>query len=251
MTETQETYEVAKQEPRKNGDIQVSNFYHLMDRALESENAIEVIERLYTLKEKEEDKEAKRAFNTAMVEAQKKMPTIPKDADNQQTNSKYSRLETIIKHAKPIYTDHGFSLSFYEGETSKENHIRLMVDVMHSAGHTETKWYDVPIDSTGIKGTVNKTGPHAKASSDSYARRYLTCMIFNIPTGIDDDGNAAGGKTITKELAKEIEDLAAEVKANEKKFFEYWKIKQYADLPISKFGEAKAMLNAKRKPSNA
>jgi len=243
---TEEQIEYVPPAPKQNGDIQVSNFYHLMDKALGSDHAIEVIERLFALKELEEEKAARRAYNTAMVKTQAEMPIVPRDAENKQTNSRYARLETLIKKAKPIYTAHGFSLSFYEGEAQKEGHVRLMVDVMHEAGHTETKWYDCPIDSAGIKGSVNKTPTHARASSDSYSRRYLTGMIFNIPTGDDDDGNAAGADILTEEQAANVEALIAEVKANRKKLLEYFGVGAVELLPASRYKEAVTMLERKR-----
>jgi hypothetical protein len=36
---------------------------------------------------------------------------------------------------------------------------------------------------------VNKTQVHALGSTSSYARRYLVCMIFNVTTEDDNDGN--------------------------------------------------------------
>jgi len=46
------------------------------------------------------------------------------------------------------------------------------------------------LDGVGIKGNANMTAIHGKASSAMYGRRYLLCLIFNIPTGDDVDGNA-------------------------------------------------------------
>ena len=49
------------------------------------------------------------------------------------------------------------------------------------------------MDDKGSGGKTNKTAVHAIGSSDSYACRYLKKMAFNVPSGKDDDGNAAGG----------------------------------------------------------
>ncbi len=144
------------------------------------------------MREHEQDRTAEQAFNVAMCQAQKAMPIVPKDAHNGQTNSDYTRFETLLKWTKPVYTQQGFSMMFYEGDTDKKDNIRLMVDVMHDAGHCKIRFLDVPMDTTGMKGTVNKTNTHGKVSSVSYGKSTLMRMIFNIPTGQDDDGNAAG-----------------------------------------------------------
>jgi hypothetical protein len=160
----------------------------------------EQLREMMDLQERWEANEARKAFHDSMTEAQKHMPVIPKDKQNKQTNSMYSKHETIVKLAKPVYTDAGFSLMFYEGETQKENHIRVMCDIRHEKGHLESRFIDLPLDLTGIKGSVNKTGIHGAGSTFSYGRRYLTCMIFNIPTGDDNDGNQGDKKPEETEL---------------------------------------------------
>ena len=93
---------------------------------------------------------------------------------------------------------------------------------MHEAGHTKRYHVDLPIDSTGIKGSVNKTGVHANGSTYSYARRYLTMMIFNVVlTNEDNDGNVDGDQPqslgelmnewIPKAYAAETKDSLTEI----------------------------------------
>jgi len=95
-----------------------------------------------------------------------------------------------VKMITPIYTSVGLSLSFGTRAGAPEGCIRVSCDVRHEAGHAESYELDMELDRAGIAGATNKTGPHARGSSISYTRRYLTCMIFHIPTGDDDDGNA-------------------------------------------------------------
>lgn len=205
------------------------------------------IEKIIEMQERIIDKNAEQSFNEAMVAAQSEMPVVPRDAKNQQTNSRYSKYETVLKYTKPVYTRHGFSLLFYEGDTTRESNIRVCVDVMHRDGHTKTRFVDVPIDDKGIKGTVNKTMTHAKGSSLSYGKSYLIRMVFNIPTDeSDDDGNAAGSPTITAEQEANIDALMSEVGANKKKFLTYFKIDSVGSLPASQYNRAIGELERKR-----
>ncbi len=157
---------------------------------------------LLDLKERFDREEARKAYAKAMKAVQAEAPKIAKEATNTQTKSQYALLETINAGLVPVYTRHGFSLSFSQGESPTEGHIRIVCDVSHEAGHNEVKHVDLPLDMTGIAGAVNKTAIHATGSTYSYGRRYLTCMIFNVSTGDDDDGQASG-KSMLDALADE------------------------------------------------
>lgn len=158
------------------------------------EKMLDVQERIY-------DKNAQIEFNRAMSLCQQEMPAIAKTAANNQTNSKYAKYETIIIDTKPVYTKHGFSVSFAESKSDKDGYIRIEADLMHAQGHCKTYHADLPLDSAGIKGSVNKTAVHATGSTFSYAKRYLFCMIFNVAlANEDDDAVKSGGVTIQDAL---------------------------------------------------
>lgn len=204
------------------------------------------LEKILDMKYKEQDREAERAFNMAMVSAQTDMPTVKKDQENTQTHSRYSSYERILKMCKPIYTAAGFAVSFYETEGQRDGNIRFNADVMHAEGHTKKYWTDIPLDDKGAKGTVNKTQTHAKGSSLSYGRSYLLRMIFNIPTGDDDDGNAAGGADfISMDQQTEILDLLKETNANVDKFLEYMGVSAVDEISTKKYPVAITALKAK------
>ena len=195
------------------------------------------------------DKNASQAFNVAMCKVQKDMPIVPKDAYNGQTKSNYTSYETMLKWSKPIYTAHGFSTMFYEGETDKKDNIRLMVDVMHEDGHCKTRFLDVPMDMAGIKGTVNKTATHGKVSSVSYGKSTLMRMIFNIPTGQDDDGNAAGGSKQTEELINpeqeaEILDMLSKSKTDLDRMLAAYSVGMVADMTVKQYAHAMKTMGA-------
>ncbi|WP_315336244.1 ERF family protein [Pseudomonas grimontii] len=153
------------------------------------------MQKMMEMYERHTDRTAAAAFNAAMVRAQAEIGPVFRDKFNAQTNSSYAALESIDRKISPVYTLHGFSLSFGTGDSPLVGHIRTVCDCMHEDGHTKTYHVDLPIDSAGIKGSVNKTGVHASGSTFSYARRYLTMMIFNVVlTNEDNDGNGDEGK---------------------------------------------------------
>src|SRR4051794_30455432 len=73
---------------------------------------LEKLERLLQMQERLVAEDARKAFNAAMSAAQGQMRPVWRDAANSQTNSRYAKLETIDDKIRPIYTEHGFSLTF-------------------------------------------------------------------------------------------------------------------------------------------
>lgn len=151
------------------------------------------MERLYALMERQQQHQAEVAFNDAMSAAQGKMGRISADATNPQTRSKYATYGKLDHALRPIYSSHGFSLSFDSTDSPKEDHARFLCYCSHCAGHTRTYRIDMPVDGKGAKGNDVMTKTHAVGSGASYGMRYLLKMIFNVAVGEDDDdGNAAG-----------------------------------------------------------
>ena len=160
------------------------------------------LEKLLGLQERYEANQARKLYTASFSVVQANITSVVKTKSNPQTHSKYADLNGIIASSKPIYTAEGFSIIFSEGKPAVENAIRICADVLHRAGHKESYYYDVPLDGVGLKGNANMTKIHGKASSTSYGRRYLMCMIWNIPTGDDDDGTAAGKPAVDMPTAK-------------------------------------------------
>jgi hypothetical protein len=137
------------------------------------------------------DRQNKQKFYAAMNEVQANLPAIVNNAWNDQTKSRYAKLEIIAKALRPVYTAQGFSVSFTQDDSPIEGHIRVRGRLAHRDGHVEDHYHvDVPLDSAGIAGKVNKTPVHATGSSFTYGRRYLVCMMFDIATGDDNDAQA-------------------------------------------------------------
>lgn len=187
---------------------------------------IEKMERLYEMYQRETARQAEAAFNAALTEAQSEMGRVSADAENPQTKSWYASYAALDRALRPIYTKHGFALSFDTGESPKDDHIRVVCYVSHRDGHSRTYHRDVPVTTTGIQGKVNMTATHASASAESYGRRYLLRGIFNVAVGEDDDdGNGAtddpGMAFITPDQVADLEALIEEVGADRGRFLDY------------------------------
>ncbi len=154
--------------------------------------SVDKIERLMAMVERADAKRAEGAFNGAMSEAQAAMRPVATDASNPQTRSRYASYAAIDRALRPIYTLHGFGLSFDTGVDQPVDYVRVLCYVSHQAGHSRTYHVDMPADGKGAKGGDVMTRTHAAGSALSYGMRYLLKMIFNVAVGeSDDDGNTA------------------------------------------------------------
>ena len=232
---------------KKDVAIQVKNPLAMIQAAIDKGLDLEKLEKLLSLQERYDANEARKAYTKSMAIVHKNISFVAKTLTNTHTRSKYASLDNIIIQTKEVYTAEGFSISFYEETIERPEYIRICAKVTHKLGHFESYHYDIPLDGKGLKGNANMTAIHAKASSTSYAQRYLMCMIWNIPTGTDNDGNGAVKEKIDENKIKIIRSLLAEVKADEQKFLKYLEVKKLEDLPKSGFLKAKIALETKKK----
>jgi len=181
----------AKQNTNLTVATDTSTIISVIERAAMNPDVdIDKFERLMAMSERMEAKRAEAAFNQAMSDAQAKMRPVSADATNPQTKSKYASYAQLDTALRPIYTEHGFSLSFDTGDGAAPDHIRVLCYVSHTQGHSRTYKMDMPADGKGAKGGDVMTKTHAAGAGMSYGMRYLLKMIFNVAVGEDDrDGN--------------------------------------------------------------
>lgn len=206
---------------------------------------IDKMERLIALHERIQAQQAEQAFNEAMNAAQSEMRQIGADASNPQTRSRYATFAKLDKVLRPIYTSHGFSLSFDEGDAPKDDYIRVLCYVSHIAGHTRTYRRDMPADGKGAKGGDVMTKTHAAGAAGSYGARYLLKGIWNVSVGDDDDDGNVKGDPINSEQSAVLNGLADAVGADKIGFCKYLKVDSIPDIMATRYVEAVNLLTIK------
>lgn len=205
---------------------------------------LDKMERLFRLRKEVVSEAAERAFNVAMKSAQAEMRPVSANANNPQTRSRYATYDQLDRALRPIYTRHGFSLSFDEADSPKPDHIRILCYVAHDDGHSRTYRKDMPADGKGAKGGDVMTKTHAVGAAASYGSRYLLKGIFNVAVGEDDrDGNTAEGLTETQ--VADLRDLMESTETNLAKFLAIFRVKQLADIPSKRHDEAVRILKGR------
>ena len=202
---------------------------------------IEKMERLWQMHEKLSQRAAEEVFNTRMNAAQAEMSPISADATNTQTKSRYATYAKLDGVLRPIYTKHGFAISFNTGEGAPEGHVRVLAYVS-CGGFTRTYHCDMPADGKGAKGGDVMTKTHATMSADSYGMRNLLKKIFNVAVGeLDDDGNGASGAAAVGPIVEKVVDgLLADLKkcSTDKQAADLWA--SGSKTPALKYAQAYA-----------
>jgi hypothetical protein len=205
------------------------------------------MERLLQMKERIDARDAEAQFNVALCAAQAETGRVSADATNPQTKSHYASYAKLDKVLRPIYTRHGFALSFDEGDSPKPEHIRVLCHLTHSAGHRRTYQKDMPADGKGAKGGDVMTKTHAAGAAMSYGMRYLLKGIFNVAVGEDDtDGNDSHEPTLTDEQIANVDALLSEVGANKAAFLKWCKVDRISEIYARNYTAIIKQIEAKR-----
>jgi hypothetical protein len=180
------------------------------------------------------------AFDEAVALAKAAIPVIVKNAKSH--NNKYADLAEIARKVDPVLSDHGLRYRFRTLQT--DSAISVTCVLTHKDGHSEENTLTGPVDATVGKNPIQAIG-----STLTYLQRYSLVQALGLAASDDDDGRAAGSATtVTALQLRELETLAAEVKADVPKFCRFFKVEEMAALPAKEFDRAKQMMEAKRSP---
>lgn len=222
----------------------------MIDRAIQNGSSVEILERLFSLQERYEKNQARKAFDNAMAAAKAEIPVILKNkqvgfdskkAGASRTDYMHEDLAQIARQINPILSKHGLSYRFRTSSNVNEP-VFVTCIVSHEAGHSEENTLSAGRDESGNKSPIQGVG-----STVSFLQRYTLKASLGLAAAADDDGKAAGAPgVITDDQADQIRTLITEVKADLTKFLEYIKAESISDIPASKFKNAVAALEAKR-----
>lgn len=154
---------------------------------------VQKFERLTQIWERAQEQRALKLFSHSMASVQADVHRVKPNKENKQAGSMYATYHALDLMMRPLYIEHGFSLSFNTEPTDTPDLVRVVCYVAHEGGHTRKYQIDMPADGRGPQGGAVMTRTHATGSAVTYGKRYLLAMIFNLAfaTDVDDDGNAA------------------------------------------------------------
>jgi len=120
---------------------------------------------------------------SALVAAQRDMPTVTTDAENPHFHSKFASLPHVVESVIPVFLKHGIAV--IQSPFNDDMGIGVQTTLEHESG--ESREYHVTLPLT-------KQDPQGGGSAITYARRYVLCGLAGIAPDDDDDANDASTK---------------------------------------------------------
>ena len=170
----------------------------LLAMAVEKDLDVDKLEKLIELKNKEEDREAKKEFWIRFSNMQKEIPAIKRGKDA--GNWKYAPLEKILtRDVMDIVAKHGFAMAWTEDTSVKD--IFTAICIISGYGHQEKFPASVPYstDSRGGKNPLQQRG-----ETKSYARRYAVQDALGI---VIEDEDTDGIIDYGQQFVTEVENI--------------------------------------------
>lgn len=234
--------------------------------AMQKDYKPELIEKMMQLQERYEANEARKAYYQAVSDFKRNPPQILKDKENSQFSradkkSMYVSLGNLVQTVNPALGAHGLSASWEINQAEKL--VKVSCKLSHSLGHSETVTMEAPPDISG----GNAKNPIQQIKSTV---TYLRAATFEAVTGlaatddasIDDDGNGAGGKEMSKfeqweikaneaiEAANTVEDIIQWWPDHKEDITKELKKEQAAKIHAAIVLKKKALEAAEREPGS-
>lgn len=215
----------------------------IVERAVAQGASIEMVEKLWTLQERVDATNARKAFDSAVAAAHAEMGPVARNKTGH-NQKRYADFAAIAAVVDPIISKHGLSYRFRTDQTAN---ISVTCVLAHRDGHSEQTTLSAQADSSGNKNTIQALG-----STLTYLQRYSLVQMLGIAVSDDDDGAASGsGDTIADDQVADLQAMIESIGGDKaeglkKGFLKKFKIEGLAQLPVSEWRNAVAALQAKR-----
>jgi len=220
---------------------------------------VEKMKALLDMQERIEERDSKKAFTVAFNALQAELPIINRDgkidhsaegtsgttrSGRRALQTKYATYPNLNRVVGPLLKKHGFTFSS-SMEPDPSGAMIVVSTLSHIAGASRKTHFRVTADSTGGKNNQQGWG-----SSQQYGMRYNMIALLNIVTEAKEDQDNDGFKQdgpITDAQLKELIKLADDAGADKAKFCVVMGVDAMAEIPQSRFAEAKQQLQRKLK----
>lgn len=197
--------------------IMLSNALDTIQRGEVTPQHVEVLCQMMDLYERNEKREAEKAFASALTELQgetiRVQATKAVDVKNGVPRYTFAPYEEIMQLVQPMLTRHGFSITF--DTKVDDQRLTSVCTLTHKAGHSRSNQFSVRFSKP--PGCSDAQGD---MSTKSYAKRGALCDALNIVVDHDDDARMVG-KPIGKERGLELRRRVVETKSDEIAFLKF------------------------------
>lgn len=219
----------------------------VVDKGVTHDN-VAAIDKLVTLYERMQDRNAEKQFTAAFVKLQTELPTIVASTVIP-NRGKYERFEDIMRQIAGPLAANQFTVSFTQD--FKENRIVQTCHLSHVGGHTRTNSFAVRVG----KGDSD-TQADCKASTTAKRNALLNALNIVIRQDVfqDEDDPRVDGAPIDEAEAMVLHSRVIELNCDEPKFLKYAGVPDHGNPPTladykriaeSRLDECHAMLDRK------
>ena len=230
----------------------VFDTHALMQLAIEKDGAIEVIERLAALREKEMERESEEEFLRAFTAFRRECPEIPRTKKGKEFSGRggvktyimYAPLEGVQAVVDPYLAKHGFTYSWNDaGSPSTAEMMFTTCELRHVGGAMRTSTIPLPITKI-----INATGTQNYTGTRTTGKRLTLCDVLGISTVDDVDGEGDDGETISHEQEATLQDFVDSLgdDLDFPRFLKWLEVGALADLPAKDYTRAINALKAKK-----
>lgn len=221
----------------------------MIDRALAKNASPETLERLFSLQERWEASQARKAFDEAMAAAKAEIPTIRKNrtvdftSNRGRTHYRHEDLAEIAGTVNPILSKFGLSYRYRTTSLPKEPIVVTCI-LTHRMGHYEETTLTGPPDESGNKNAIQQVG-----STLTYLQRMTLKAALGLAASDDDDGrkSEAPASSISAADVSKLLALIEETDTDVQKFCQYMGVEAVPDITTTDLPRALVMLEKKRK----
>jgi len=210
------------------------------------EAGVKALETLVNLKIRVEDRQAASEFTAAMLEFQKRCPSIQKKKTasfltkgGSTFNYNYADLPEICRTVNPLLYPLGLSYKWDSEVSPDGSRIKVTCTVTHVAGHKVTASFEAPVD----KGTGTSAAQDYQKLR-TYGERNSLIQALGIFSA-DPDTDAAPGNAVSDKQLADLEDMMRAVGQDRLRFLKLLKVEKLGDLPAANFEIAMNLLRAK------
>ncbi len=240
-------------------DLSINGMLRLaVDKLRAGEDATGIVtamEKLVELEDRVSRREAEKEFINALSKFQQECPAIPKirtvdyvSDGGTRTNYKFAPIQDIMKVVAPILYPLGFALSWDTETIQTDNRfiLKAYACLMHRNGHSIKSKFSIPVPEKIAKMAET----HRHCTTKTFAIRNCIVDLLGIVTA-DEDTDGMSPETIDEKTIKVLKGKLKRKGADEKAFFEYMDVKDYAEIrnvDLNKAALALDMYEAKEKP---
>jgi ERF superfamily protein len=207
----------------------------------------EALERLVALYDQQQRRNAELEFAKALAAFQDTCPPIPRTSTAKiatRTGAgfeyRYADFEQIIETIRPHLRENGLSFTF---DSKVDGAMLVCTGVLrHVNGHSIASSFTLPTASQSAMSEQQKVG-----AALTFAKRQVLASLLGLALTDPDPDHETDKTPISNEQLANLNALIGEVKADVARFLAYLRVDNLAALPASRYGEAIAALEAKRK----